>query len=95
MSCLGVNPENEKHKHYLKEMTENFVEVMHSRIGKAIEEHAMAGKADSLYEECIQHISFCQTKCDSFYGRRDTLQVAYNRRKLYPRKLKSKLDQFN
>ncbi|XP_070558651.1 NACHT domain- and WD repeat-containing protein 1-like isoform X2 [Ptychodera flava] len=29
---------------------------------------------DALYEEVIQHASFCQQKCEAFHGRQDTLK---------------------
>jgi hypothetical protein len=30
---------------------------------------------DSLIEECLQHIRFCQSKCEGFSGREETLEV--------------------
>ena len=73
--CVGINPENKEHGDYLKKMTDDFVNVMCSKIEKAIQEHAKSHKIDPLYEECIQHILFCQAKCQNFYGREETLQV--------------------
>ncbi|KAK3084596.1 hypothetical protein FSP39_016054 [Pinctada imbricata] len=70
----GIDPDFAEHKEYLSKMTEGFIDLMCSKIDSAITEHSKSHKVDPLYEECIEHTLFCQTKCENFYGREDTLQ---------------------
>ena len=42
--------------------------IIHS-INKRIREDV----SDPLYEEVVQHLKFCQTKCEAFYGRKEIL----------------------
>ena len=42
--------------------------IIHS-INKRIREDV----SDPLYEEVVQHLKFCQTKCETFYGRKEIL----------------------
>lgn len=55
-------------------MCADFVSHMIQMIDKSVAEKKKID--DTLVEECMQHIRFCQTKCESFHGREETLEVS-------------------
>ncbi|EDV28762.1 uncharacterized protein TRIADDRAFT_19804, partial [Trichoplax adhaerens] len=75
-SPTGIDPDNnEDHEDYIREFCEKFYLVMIRMIDKGIEKNQQLPFDDSLYEEVLGHLSFCQQQCQSFHGRRDILQV--------------------
>jgi hypothetical protein len=71
----GIDPDNVEHGTYLATLTTDFEEAIQSMIKKAIDNRAKTYLNDPLFEEIMQHIMFCQAKCDIFHGRQDSLQV--------------------
>ena len=75
----GVTMDNKDHVKYLKTMTNDFMTHMTDMIEKGVKEReSRVGSTDPLYQECMQHIRFCQEKCKLFVGREKTLQVLPN-----------------
>ncbi|XP_053376600.1 NACHT domain- and WD repeat-containing protein 1-like [Mercenaria mercenaria] len=69
----GIDPDgSEEHRKYLESLSNGFVEHMTGMIDKSIAEKEKVN--DPLIEECIQHIRFCQSKCEGFAGRKETLE---------------------
>ena len=47
---------------------------MKEKIANSIQKRIKADVSDPLYDEVVQHLLFCQTKCDTFYGRQEILR---------------------
>ena len=73
MYSTGVDPKDKEHSAYLTKLAEDFVQILSTMISQAVNEKAKT--EDLLVNEIYQHISFCQNKCNDFYGREDTLKV--------------------
>ncbi|XP_060597775.1 NACHT domain- and WD repeat-containing protein 1-like [Ruditapes philippinarum] len=72
-SATGIDPNSsEEHKTYLESMCNDFVHHMIGMVEKSVAEKEKV--TDPLIEECLQHIRFCQSKCEGFTGRGETLK---------------------
>ncbi|XP_077984718.1 NACHT domain- and WD repeat-containing protein 1-like [Glandiceps talaboti] len=70
----GINPEDiTDHKKYINKLCDDFENTIRDKISAGITERAQSDIMDPLYEEVTQHVAFCQTKCELFHGREDTL----------------------
>ena len=54
-------------------MSADFTEKMIGMIDSAVRKKST--KEDRVVDECLQHIKFCQIKCQNFHGREETLEV--------------------
>ena len=74
ISSSGINPDvDDNHKSYLQRMCEDFVNRMCNMIDQAVKERKATDKP--LIQEILHHIGFCQTKCELFHGREESLEV--------------------
>ena len=48
---------------------------MKSLIDTGIRDKESSSVRDPLFEEVVQHATFCQAKCKLFYGRKETVKV--------------------
>lgn len=72
----GIEPKsNEKHRTYLTQISSDLQAKLTSMIDSAIQEKSTAKINDSVFAEVLQHIQFCQSKCENFHGRTATLKV--------------------
>ena len=70
----GINPDkDEKHNAYLQKMCNDFVTCMCNMIDTSVSERRSTD--EPVVQEVIQHISFCQGKCEMFHGRGESLEV--------------------
>ena len=58
-------------------MCDDFVNGMCSMIDQSVKERKSTD--EPLVQEVLQHISFCQTKCELFHGREESLEVKKSR----------------
>ena len=65
-----------KHRSYLQAMCDDFVTSMCKMIDKSVSERRSSD--EPLVQEVIQHITFCQTKCEMFHGREKPLEVSWS-----------------
>ncbi|KAL5015965.1 hypothetical protein ScPMuIL_005554 [Solemya velum] len=71
----GIDPDkNRQHRTYLTKVTSELEARLTSMIDDAIKEKITAKVNDPLFLEVLQHTKFCQTKCESFHGRAETLK---------------------
>lgn len=56
-------------------MCGDFVTNMTDMIDKSIAEKEKI--EDPLVDECLQHIRFCQSKCEGFAGQKEILEVKF------------------
>ncbi|EDO34994.1 predicted protein, partial [Nematostella vectensis] len=70
----GISPNlNNEHRAYIERMCEDVQIVLQHLITNAIERRNSSEVTDPMFEEALQHLSFCQSKCEQFYGREDVL----------------------
>ena len=73
---IGIDPlVSHEHKTYIDKLCEDFENYMKHKIQEAIIDKQKSEDADPLCNEILQHTVFCQLKCKSFHGRKDTVQV--------------------
>ena len=71
----GIDPKSsDEHAQYIERMCGEFESLLKELISEAIRMRNETDVSDSLYEETVQHLSFCQSKCGTFYGRGDILE---------------------
>lgn len=76
----GIDPEHSsEHAQYIEKLTKDFYEKMTDMITSGIHENETADTREPLSEEIFQHLSFCQKKCKSFFGRGNFLDLVKNR----------------
>uniref|UniRef100_A0ABM0GQ48 Leucine-rich repeat and WD repeat-containing protein KIAA1239-like n=1 Tax=Saccoglossus kowalevskii TaxID=10224 RepID=A0ABM0GQ48_SACKO len=63
------------HRKYIQQFCSDFEHQMQELVVQAISERVHFDSLDPLYEDIIQHVSFCQNKCEAFQGREDTLSI--------------------
>lgn len=68
--CPSMVPE---HAGYIDNLCREVEFLMKEKITNSIQKRIKADVSDPLYEEVVQHLLFCQTKCDTFYGRKEIL----------------------
>ena len=56
-------------------MTKDFEVKLCNMISTAIEDRKKSDLSQPIYEEIIQHIRFCQDKCESLHGRENEIKV--------------------
>lgn len=62
-----------EHAGYIDDLCREVEFLMKEKITNSIQKRIKADVSDPLYEEVVQHLLFCQTKCDTFYGRKEIL----------------------
>ena len=70
----GIDPtSSDEHAQYVNQLCEDFERMAREQISQAIRVLDDTDLNDPLYEEAVQHLSFCRSKCDTFYGREEIL----------------------
>ena len=73
----GVDPSaSQEHAQYIEKLCSDFYETLTGMIDDGIREKETSHSRDSFAEEIVQHGSFCQKKCRSFYGRKEFLAAS-------------------
>ena len=81
--CIGIDPHHVKdHQKYIDKLSSDFEQSMKEMIQAGIKEKSQKF-SDPLLEEILQHVSFCNKKCESFHGRDTTLEVNSCGREMY------------
>lgn len=62
-----------EHASYIDDLCREVEFLMKEKITSSIRRRIKADVSDPLYEEVVQHLLFCQTKCSTFYGRKEIL----------------------
>lgn len=62
-----------EHAGYIDDLCREVEFLMKEKIADSIQKRVKADVSDPLYDEVVQHLLFCQTKCDTFYGRKEIL----------------------
>jgi len=76
----GIDPDSSsEHAQYIEKLTSDFYDKMTNMITNGIHENETADTREPLSEEIFQHLSFCQKKCKSFFGRGNFLELVKNR----------------
>lgn len=71
---LGISPSNSsEHAKYIDNLCKEVECLMKENITDSIHKRVKGDVSDPLYDEVVQHLSFCQTKCSTFYGRNEIL----------------------
>ncbi|KAJ8304435.1 hypothetical protein KUTeg_018018 [Tegillarca granosa] len=70
----GINQNVDEHRNYLTRLAGDFVTELCRMVDDGIRRRAASQINDPLYEECLQHMTFCKEKCKDFQGREKTLQ---------------------
>ncbi|KAL5016270.1 hypothetical protein ScPMuIL_005859 [Solemya velum] len=71
----GIDPKmNEKHRAYLTKFSNDLEAKLTSMIDDAFREKSKAKINHPVFTEVLQHVQFCQSKCQDFYGRSATLK---------------------
>ena len=72
----AIDPNScEEHKEYIDRLCADFEDAMKSLIDTGIRDKESSSVRDPLFEEVVQHTTFCQAKCKLFYGRKETIKV--------------------
>lgn len=61
------------HTEYIDALCTEVEFLMKEKITNSIHRRIKVDVCDPLYEEVVQHLLFCQTKCSTFYGRKEIL----------------------
>ncbi|XP_002741817.1 NACHT domain- and WD repeat-containing protein 1-like [Saccoglossus kowalevskii] len=72
-SAKGIDVDIPEHKQYLNQFLERFNDVIVELIDRAVEDDKNNLSNHPVYEEILQHLTFCDSKCQSFHGREDLL----------------------
>ena len=62
-----------QHAEYIDALCTEVEFLMKEKITTSIHNRIKVDVSDPLYEEAVQHLLFCQTKCNTFYGRKEIL----------------------
>ena len=62
------------HQEYVEQLCGDFEQSMKDMILAGIKEKALKF-SEPLMEEILQHVNFCNKKCEGFHGREATLEV--------------------
>jgi len=74
----GIDPEDPEHKEYLEKFLETFYSLIIEMVDRAaLEENQFRSslRENPVFEEILSHLSFCQSKCETFHGRKETLKA--------------------
>lgn len=70
----GISPSKiPEHEEYINNLCREVEYLMKEKIIHSINKRIREDVSDPLYEEVVQHLKFCQTKCETFYGRKEIL----------------------
>ncbi|XP_070534262.1 NACHT and WD repeat domain-containing protein 2-like [Ptychodera flava] len=69
----GVDVNIPEHKQYLDSFLKRFHDTMVAMIDRAFERDKNHISNEPMYEEILQHLTFCKLKCTTFHGRQDLL----------------------
>lgn len=70
----GISPSTiPEHEEYINNLCREVEYLMKEKIIHSINKRIREDVSDPLYEEVVQHLKFCQTKCETFYGRKEIL----------------------
>ncbi|KAK3736404.1 hypothetical protein QZH41_017906 [Actinostola sp. cb2023] len=76
----GIDPQtSSEHAQYIDKLTNDVYEKMTTMISDGIAENETADTREAVAEEIFQHLSFCQKKCQAFFGRGDFLELIKTR----------------
>ncbi|GFR71651.1 NACHT and WD repeat domain-containing protein 1 [Elysia marginata] len=72
----GISPDsNPSHREYLTKLCQDAEQRLRSLCQRAFTQRARTSTRDPLFQEALQHVTFCQSKCESFHGRADSLKL--------------------
>ncbi|XP_070534263.1 NACHT and WD repeat domain-containing protein 2-like [Ptychodera flava] len=69
----GIDVNIPQHKQYLDNFLKTFESTIISMIDRAVEKDKNHVSNHPMYEEILQHLTFCKVKCQSFHGRENLL----------------------
>lgn len=70
----GISPGSvPQHADYIDNLSKEVEYLMKEKIADAIHKKIKSDVSDPLYDEVVEHLLFCQTKCSTFYGRKEIL----------------------
>ena len=70
----GISPSSvPEHAEYIDNLCGEVEYLMKEKITDSIHKRIKTDVSDPLYEEVSQHLLFCQTRCNTFYGRKEIL----------------------
>ena len=76
----GVNiQKNDGHAQYLEKFGNDFIRTLERMIITDSKENEIMGVKSLLFKEVLHHLHFCRTKCETFCGRKDTLDEIHNK----------------
>ncbi|KAK3749594.1 hypothetical protein RRG08_020155, partial [Elysia crispata] len=76
LTTLGISPDsNPTHREYLTKLCEDAEKRLMTLCQKAFTQRARVTTRDPLFQETLQHLTFCQSKCEAFHGRAESLQL--------------------
>ena len=75
---VGVDPEHMEHSEYLDQFSNDFYQMLATRIDGAIQKKSETEVHLTVYEEVSQHITFAKSKCEFFHGRQEQLDKIKN-----------------
>ncbi|KAK3777081.1 hypothetical protein RRG08_008927 [Elysia crispata] len=71
----GISPDsNPSHKEYLSKLCNDFETRLVSLCENAFNQKTKVRSQEPFFQEVLQHLTFCQNKCESFHGREGSLQ---------------------
>jgi len=71
----GISPSNvPEHAKYIDSLCKEVEYLMKEKITDSIHSRVKGDVSDPLYDEVVEHLIFCQTKCTTFYGRKEILR---------------------
>ncbi|XP_048252371.1 NACHT and WD repeat domain-containing protein 2-like [Haliotis rufescens] len=74
----GVDPASvREHKKYIDQLCEDFERTLTGMITHGIKTRASSDTDTELFQEVVQHVSFCQQKCSAFHGREAILKTIH------------------
>ncbi|KAK3789703.1 hypothetical protein RRG08_020157, partial [Elysia crispata] len=72
----GISPDsNPTHREYLTKLCEDAEKRLMTLCQRAFTQRARVTTRDPLFQETLQHLTFCQSKCEAFHGRAESLQL--------------------
>ena len=70
----GISPDDvPEHAEYIDNLCKEVESLMKEQITDSIHKRVKSDVGDPLYDEVVQHLLFCQTKCSTFHGRKEIL----------------------
>ncbi|XP_077990677.1 NACHT and WD repeat domain-containing protein 2-like [Glandiceps talaboti] len=72
-SQKGIDVTIPEHKQYLEDFLKKFHDIVVTMIERMVEKDKNHISNFPLYEEILQHLTFCKVKCQTFHGREDLL----------------------